>query len=253
MQHVFSMSQEPDEALIGVYPIDEKLIDASEECYLEWVNFLTDLPPATKQKFDMAMIVVDRFSQRVFVIPTWKIATGPMCAEQFHDEITCRNVRGVPRELISDRDVRFISTSVKKKTFWEAFQRRMGTCTRFTSARNQAANGSAERAIAVIEEILMCYLNYEQTNWVGILPHLIFAINNSPSRALHGVTPIFCELGFHPKMPMGLLSTLDRPTVDTDDKSVEDRVQRLTDLRAKLRDSIVATRDDVAQRANSKR
>jgi hypothetical protein len=52
---------------------------------------------------------------------------------------------------------------------------------------------------------------------------------------------------------MGLLSTLDRPTVDTDDKSVEDRVQRLTDLRAKLRDSIVATRDDVAQRANSKR
>ena len=38
MQHVFSMSQEPDEALIGVYPINEKLIDASEECYLEWVN-----------------------------------------------------------------------------------------------------------------------------------------------------------------------------------------------------------------------
>jgi hypothetical protein len=74
-------------------------------------DFLTDLPPATEQKFDMAMIVVDRFSQRVFVIPTWKIARGPMCAEQFHDEITCRNVRGVPmgvpRELISDRDVHF--------------------------------------------------------------------------------------------------------------------------------------------------
>jgi hypothetical protein len=78
------------------------------------INFLTDLQPATEQKFDMAMIVVDRFSQRVFVIPTWKIAAEPMCAEQFHDEITCRNVCGVPRELISDRDVRFISTSVKK-------------------------------------------------------------------------------------------------------------------------------------------
>ena len=38
MQHVFSISQEPDEALIGVYPLDEKLIDASEECYLEWVK-----------------------------------------------------------------------------------------------------------------------------------------------------------------------------------------------------------------------
>jgi hypothetical protein len=54
-------------------------------------------------------------------------------------------------------------------------------------------------------------------------------------------------------MPVDLQSALDRPTVDTDDKSMEDRVQRLTDQRAKLRDSIVATLDDVAQRADSKR
>jgi hypothetical protein len=39
------------------------------------IDFLTDLPPPTEQKFDTAMIVVDRFSQRIFVIPTWKIAT----------------------------------------------------------------------------------------------------------------------------------------------------------------------------------
>jgi hypothetical protein len=52
---------------------------------------------------------------------------------------------------------------------------------------------------------------------------------------------------------MDLQSVLDRPTIDTDDKSVEDRVQHLTDLRAKLRDNIDAARDDVAQRANSKR
>jgi hypothetical protein len=30
-----------------------------------------------------------------------------MVAGQFHDEISCRYVRGVPRELISDRDLRF--------------------------------------------------------------------------------------------------------------------------------------------------
>ena len=54
------------------------------------------LIPRTEVSY-MAMIVVDRFSQRVFVISTWKIATGPMCAEPFHDEITCRNVRGVPK------------------------------------------------------------------------------------------------------------------------------------------------------------
>ena len=63
----------------------------------------------------MAMIVLDRFSQRLFVLPTRKTATGEMCAELFHDEITCRAVRGCPREVISDRDVRFTSNSKMKK------------------------------------------------------------------------------------------------------------------------------------------
>ena len=111
----------------------------------------------------------------------------------------------------------------------------MGTCTRFTSARNQEPNVSAYRAIAAVVEILICYLNYEQTHRVGIIPHLIFAINNSPSRALHAITPIFCELGFHPKI-------YSPRWID----------QRLTLAINRLRDSIVAARDDVAQRANSK-
>ena len=217
------------------------------------IDFLTDLPPATDQKFDMAMIVLDRFSQRLFVLPTRKTATGEMCAELFHDEITCRAVRGCPREVISDRDVRFTSNSKMKKTFWEGFQRRLGTCTRFSSARTQSTNGAVERQIAVIIEVLMCYLNYDQTNWVGILPHLIFAINNSPSKALGGVTPIFAETGINPKMPMDLQSALDRPGVSNDDASVSSRVQKLKDLRGLLRDSIKRARADVAKYANNGR
>ena len=63
----------------------------------------------------MAMVVIDKFLQRLFIIPTWKKAIGAMVAEQFHDEITCREVRGVPRELISDRDIRFTSNSKNQK------------------------------------------------------------------------------------------------------------------------------------------
>jgi hypothetical protein len=84
------------------------------------------------------------------------------------------------------------------------------------------------------------------TNWVGILPHLFFAINNSPSSASKGVSPFFCELGFNPKLPMDLQTALERPTSDNDDASMEERIQRLTDLREYLRDSITCAREDVA-------
>ena len=217
------------------------------------IDFLTDLPPATDLKYDMAMVVLDRFSQRLFIIPTWKKATGAMVAEQFHDEITCREVRGVPRELIADRDIRFTSNSKLKSTFFEAFQRRLGTCTRFTSARTQSSNGAVERQIAVVIEVLMCYLNYEQTNWIAILPHLIFAINNSPSKALQGKSPIYAETGINPRMPVDLQSALDRPDVSTDDASVEVRARRLKDLRVSLRDSIKRAREDVMKYANKGR
>jgi hypothetical protein len=52
---------------------------------------------------------------------------------------------------------------------------------------------------------------------------------------------------------MDLQTALDRPAFDTDDASVEERMQRLTDLRENLRDSIVSAREDVAHRANNKR
>jgi hypothetical protein len=64
------------------------------------IDFLTDLPCAIEHNFNMCMIVVDRFSQRIFCVPTWKYATESMVVEQFHNEISCRYVRGVPRELI---------------------------------------------------------------------------------------------------------------------------------------------------------
>ena len=133
-------------------------------CHSYNIDYLTDLPPATEMKYDMLMVIVDRHSMRTFAIPTWRRSTGNMAAEQFHDEICARHGRGIPREIISDRDVRFT------KGFWKKFQARMGVSLRFTTSRNQHANGAAERAIATLTELLLCYINYEQNNWDPYYP-----------------------------------------------------------------------------------
>eukprot|EP01050_Picozoa_sp_SAG11_P005729 SAG11_NODE_414_length_9684_cov_7.947522_1_plen_2392_part_00 len=209
-----------------------------------WIDYLTDLPESTEQKFNMAMIVVDRHSARVFMIPTWKRATGSVAAEQFHDEICSRAGRGVPREIISDRDVRFT------KGFWNKWQTRLGVSLRFTSARTQHSNGGAERAIAVIEEIVLSYINYEQNNWVSLTPHLIFAINNSPSDMIGGRTPLYVEYGKHPTLPIDLHEAIRQDEVD---QSIEDRVTRLENLRHDVHDTIVERRTRAADYYNANR
>ena len=193
-----------------------------QPCVSYHVDFLTDLPPATEAKFDMLMVVVDRHSCRVFAIPTWKRSTGGMVAEQFHDEICARQGRGLPREIISDRDIRFT------KGFWPKFMARMGVSCRFTTARTQHANGGAERAIATLSELILCYVNYEQNNWVATLPHLLFAANDSPSDAVGGRSPLFVEMGQHPLRPLDLHTAMPR---DEPDPDIATRIARLENLR----------------------
>ena len=200
-------------------------------CQSYSIDFMTDMPQATDQKYDRALMVVDRFSQRIFVLPTKSTYTADMVWETFFDEICCRQCRGTPVELVSDRDTIFNSK------FWRGVQNRVGTCVKMSSSRSQQTNGSAERSIAVIEEALMCFLNYKQDNWVAVLPHLQFAINQAPSAALKDKSPMFVEMGQDPVMPIDLaMPTKLNPHLTKEREDIETRVQRLHDLH-----------DDIAQ------
>ena len=78
------------------------------------LDFITDLPPSGTDKFDTILTVVDRFSQRLFCLPTHADATAEIVTQMFYDVIVCEHGRGIPRELISDRDKLFVSK------MWEA-------------------------------------------------------------------------------------------------------------------------------------
>ena len=57
------------------------------------------------------------------------------------------------------------------------------------------------REIGVVEEMLRCYVNYSQKNWVRLLPQVEFNLNNTVSTAT-GYTPFFAERGDHPLTPV---------------------------------------------------
>ena len=51
------------------------------------------------------------------------------------------------------------------------------------------------------------YINYQQDNWVNLLPLAEFAYNNT-SQSATMVTPFFANKGFHPKLEVSLDSVV---------------------------------------------
>jgi|EP01047_Picozoa_sp_COSAG01_P045281 hypothetical protein len=73
-----------------------------------------------------------------------------------------------------------------------------GTCQSSGISRTQSTNGLAERYVAVVEEILRTCVNYKQTDWEEMTPHIEFVVNNQTKDTLTGLAPTKVELGIVP-------------------------------------------------------
>ena len=107
------------------------------------------------------MVVVDRFTKyAVFV------AAPTMCTAEVVVELFYRNVVkyfGVPFDIISDRDVRFMGR------FWTTLFNMMGTRLKFSTANHPQIDGQTERINALLEEYLRHYVTAMQRNWLELL------------------------------------------------------------------------------------
>lgn len=77
------------------------------------IDLITHLPRSGPHEYTAIFVICDRFSKRIWLIPTWDTCTGPMLAELFTRHIIHEN--GAPVEIVSDRDVRF----AHGKGFWQ--------------------------------------------------------------------------------------------------------------------------------------
>ncbi|KAI3707162.1 hypothetical protein L6452_25431 [Arctium lappa] len=107
-------------------------------------------------------------------------------AKLYIDEIVTRH--GVPLSIVSDRDSRFTST------FWQSFQRELGSRVKLSTTYHPQTDGQSERTIQTLEDMLRaCAIDFSGS-WEGHLPLIEFAYNNSyhasiqvaPYEALYG-------------------------------------------------------------------
>ncbi|KAI3672993.1 hypothetical protein L6452_39099 [Arctium lappa] len=149
------------------------------------MDFVTKLP-RTPKGYDAIWVIVDRLTKSAHFLPIKETYSMEKLAKLYIDEIVTRH--GIPLSIVSDRDSRFTST------FWQSFQRELGSRVKLSTTYHPQTDGQSERTIQTLEDMLRaCAIDFSGS-WEGHLPLIEFAYNNSyhasiqvaPYEALYG-------------------------------------------------------------------
>ena len=133
------------------------------------MDFIVGLPKT--KGYSNILVVVERLSKKVFTRPFTENATALDVAQDLYNNIFVEH--GLPHEIISDRDPKFTGE------IWQSFFKVLGTTLTMSYAYHQRFDGQTEVTNRTIEQIMRCYINFNQDNWLDLLPDVTSAINNS--------------------------------------------------------------------------
>ena len=204
------------------------------------MDFVGPLPESGNRDgmFDSITVVICLLTSMVHLIPSRTNYNASQLAELMFENIY--KLHGLPRNIISDRDVLFTST------FWRHLHRLIGTKLRLSSAYHPQSDGSTERANRTITQMLRQCVHPNQKDWVAKLPAIEFAINSARSEST-GFAPFFLNSG---RMPRTMLWT---SAPSTEFPSVRNfALQKKLAIMA-AHDSILSARVKQTRDANRKR
>eukprot|EP00253_Pinus_taeda_P012217 PITA_12217 len=149
------------------------------------MDFITGLP-RTKKNNDSIMVVVDKLSKAAHFIPVQSTYKVVQIAHIFMQNVF--KLHGLPKVIISDRDVKFTSA------FWRTLFAELGTQLNFSTACHPQTDGQTERVNQVVEDMLRACVMMRPTQWEEYLHLVEFPYNNgyhsstqlSPFEVLYG-------------------------------------------------------------------
>ncbi|GBG64817.1 hypothetical protein CBR_g46773 [Chara braunii] len=140
-----------------------------------------DHPPASHFRIFDGFLLLHTRGKDSLVVPQDRIVRTPAeLARLLH--IGWITNQGVPEDIVSDRDTRFMST------FWTSLMAESGTTMKPSSARHPQTDDQTEQAHQTAQMMLRTLIRPDQKDWVDRLPDVEFAYNTSVHPAIC-VTP----------------------------------------------------------------
>ena len=204
------------------------------------LDFVLGLP-RTRRQHDSILVVIDRFSKMAHFIACSKTTDASHTARLFFNEVV--RLHGIPRSIVSDRDVRFTGN------FWKTLWRLMGTTLQFSTAFHPQTDGQTEVTNRTLGNLLRCLIQENTTAWDDLLPRAEFAYNASKHRAT-GYSPFRVTTGKDPLLPVDLIPL---PSPGKDSTEAITFATDLTVLHRQVRDRLTAYTNKIKAAADEHR
>jgi transposase InsO family protein len=108
------------------------------------------------------MVIVDRLSKRIHLVPAHMTATAEETADLFMQHIF--RLHGIPKSILSDRDTKFTSS------FWQHMWSRLGVSLTMSTVDHPQTDGGTEVVNRSINSFIRIFANYYHNNWYDLLP-----------------------------------------------------------------------------------
>ncbi|GBG60750.1 hypothetical protein CBR_g12488 [Chara braunii] len=183
--------------LLKPLPIPER---PGESLSMDFMDTLVTSKSGMRQIF----VIVDRLSKYARLIAMPKTTKTEYVIRLFKENWV-RDF-GLPKFIVSDRDVRFTSE------LWKAAAAEQGTQLQMTSGNHPEANGQAEQMNRAVQHLLRHYIKPNQVDWDEKLA-LAASLYNNAVHSATGVSPNSLHLTFRPRLPLDFLLPDNQPTV----------------------------------------
>jgi hypothetical protein len=151
------------------------------------MDFITQLPKSEGNS--SIWVMVDNQTKMAYFIPPKEPGTAEDLAKVFVREIG--RSHGLPSDIVSDRDSRFTSN------FWQGILTRLGIRPRMITSFRPQTDGQTENVNQSVEIYVRPFCNFEQDDWIDLLPLAEYAYNNSVTQGMV-LSPFYANYGYNP-------------------------------------------------------